>query len=161
MSLEFHLKYRDCIIATESNVMNDTNCNSALFIAYSNIGLLLLRMKRTLFAVNQFQHALRYSIHINSSIAQSIAICNISLANVCSHNYSISRCCMERYLQLVTVLGDVQSQCYAFYNLGTMVAEWVRYDMKMQNEQPQAQHGDEEKGKEQSKEEFIAEQVAK
>eukprot|EP01083_Nonionella_stella_P111939 328731_1 len=124
-SLEYHLKYRDCIMETESNVMNDTNCNSALFIAYTNIGLLLLRCDRVSLAINQFQHALRYSIHINSNIAQSIAICNISLGNVYDNNYSIGRVCMERYLQLVTVLGDVQSQCYAFYNLGTMILQSV------------------------------------
>lgn len=151
MSLEFHLRYRDCIIATESNVMNDTNCNSALFIAYSNLGLLLLRMRRTQFALNQFQHALRYSIHINSSIAQSIAICNISLANVCAKSFSVARCCMERYLQLVTVLGDVQSQCYAFYNLGTMVAEWVRAEMN----KPQPQNKEDP-----TEAEFVASQVA-
>ena len=122
-SLEHHLKYRDCIMETESNIMNDTNCNSALFIAYTNIGLLLLRCNRILFAINQFQHALRYSIHINSNIAQSIAICNLSLAHVSNKKFLIGRACMERYLQLVTVLGDAQSQCYAFYNLGTMIVE--------------------------------------
>ena len=136
-SLEYHLKYRDCIKETESNVQHDTNCNSALFIAYTDIGLLLLRCDHISYSINQFQHALRYSVHINSNIAQSIAICNISLSNTYNNQYSIGRACMERYLQLVTVLKDIQSQCYAFYNLGTMIVEWMQYifDHRSENQQ--------------------------
>lgn len=65
MSLELRLKYSDCFIAAESKVMNDAKCNSALFMAYSSIGLLLLlRMKRALFAIQLVDALYKWLSHI-------------------------------------------------------------------------------------------------
>lgn len=152
-SLINHLKYRDCMI--------NINENSGMFIAYTNLGLLLLRCHSPTpshylpsdaeiqkqnemseiaigngigvdtfeslnkLALNQFKHSLRYSILIESNIAQAIAICNIGNCYITFED-SIKHCikaraCQERYLQLTTFLHDYQSQAYAFHNLAKVI----------------------------------------
>eukprot|EP00472_Partenskyella_glossopodia_P010392 CAMPEP_0197518594 /NCGR_PEP_ID=MMETSP1318-20131121/3771_1 /TAXON_ID=552666 /ORGANISM="Partenskyella glossopodia, Strain RCC365" /LENGTH=420 /DNA_ID=CAMNT_0043069063 /DNA_START=64 /DNA_END=1326 /DNA_ORIENTATION=- len=88
------------------------------FIAHTNIGIVLQAMGDLTSAIKSHEHALRYAIRISDIQLQSIAVGHLGLSGCAHEDYSTARVCMERYLELVSHLGDIEARESALLHLG-------------------------------------------
>lgn len=98
------------------------------FIAFTNLGLLHLRLKNAQSAAVNHQHALRCAIRMASIAGQSVAIGNLGLAAMANDDLMSARVCLERHLELTRQLGDLESERTALQKLGEIANKQGAYN---------------------------------
>ncbi|GAB5360450.1 hypothetical protein AAMO2058_000629200 [Amorphochlora amoebiformis] len=93
------------------------------FIAHTNLGLVFNATGSIENTVQNHESALKHAIRIGDGHLQSIAVGHLGLSACSNREFSTARACMERYLELVTQLGNKKAKEEALLNLGYIAKE--------------------------------------